>query len=183
MIYILLGLALWVSAHMFKRVLPDMRESLGNKGRPIVAIAIALGVALMIYGYRGSEDDYLYDLPEWGWIANNILMFFALVLMDIGRAKGVVRTWIRHPMLTGVLLWGIAHLLVNSDTASVLLFGGLASWAVLQMLAINMREGAWQRPEKGSVAADIKFVAIASALYAAIVAAHFWFDKVPVLWW
>jgi uncharacterized membrane protein len=32
---------------------------------------------------------------------------------------------VRHKQLTGVKAWAVAHLLVNGDLASILLFGGL----------------------------------------------------------
>ena len=34
-------------------------------------------------------------------------------------------------MLTGVVIWAIAHLLVNGDPASLVLFGWLGAWAVV----------------------------------------------------
>ena len=119
------GLLLWSMAHLFKRLLPRQREALGKAGRGLVALAILGSLVLMVFGYRAAETEYLYALPGWAWHANNTLMLIALFLMDIGRVRGVVRTKIRHPMLTSVLLWTIAHLLVNGDTAAVVL-GSLA---------------------------------------------------------
>ena len=52
------------------------------------------------------------------------------------------RTWLRHPMLTGVVVWALAHLLVNGDLASlraVRLAGPLGAG----------RDGADQRPRAG----------------------------------
>ena len=77
-------------------------------------------------------------------------------------------------MLTGVIVWSIAHLLVNGDTPSIVLFGGLAVWALAEMLIINRSDGAWIRPEPGSLVSDAKLVVIASILYAIIVAIHGW---------
>ena len=33
---------------------------------------------------------------------------------------------LRHPQLTGVLLWGVGHLFANGENRSLLLFGGMA---------------------------------------------------------
>jgi hypothetical protein len=39
--------------------------------------------------------------------------------------------------LSAVKAWAIAHLLVNGDTASFVLFGGLLIWAVLSVILIS----------------------------------------------
>jgi len=41
-----------------------------------------------------------------------------------------------------VRLWAIAHLMVNGDLASFLLFGGLLVWAQAEVMLIN-RQQAW----------------------------------------
>lgn len=176
MIWIVAGLALWTAAHLFKRVLPKQREALGKLGRPIVTVLILAAVGLMILGYRAAEEEFLYALPECAWYANNLLMLIALFLMDIGRAKGIVRTWIRHPMLLGVVVWSVAHLLVNGDVPSLILFGGLGLWALLEMAVISHAEGDWQRPARGRFRNDAVVAVIACVLYAGIVWIHNWLD-------
>lgn len=174
MIWLLLGLVLWSSAHLFKRVLPDQRAALGNKGRGLVALLVLISLGLMITGYRAAETEFLYALPMWTWHLNNAVMLIALFLMDIGRVKGVVRTKIRHPMLTGVVLWSVAHLLVNGDTAAVVLFGGLGLWALVEMAVINRAEGPWTPPERGSYAKDAMMLGAAAILFAVIAGIHYW---------
>lgn len=43
----------------------------------------------------------------------------------------------RHPMLAGVKVWALAHLLVNGDLPSFILFGGLFVWALVEIIVIN----------------------------------------------
>jgi uncharacterized membrane protein len=43
---------------------------------------------------------------------------------------GTLRGKLRHPQLLAVKTWAVAHLLVNGDLASIMLFGGLLAWAV-----------------------------------------------------
>src|SRR5690606_28191973 len=103
MIWLAIGLALWVAAHLFKRALPAPRAALGDKGRGLVALGVAAGLVLMIVGYRAApEGAPLWVLPAWAWHLNNTLMLAALFLVAIGRGRGAVRTRIRHPMLAGV---------------------------------------------------------------------------------
>jgi len=176
MIWLLTGVLLWIAAHFFKRMFPEQRAALGRMGRPLVAIAILASIALMVIGYREFDNTHLYALPLWAWYINNMLMFVAIFLMDVGRASGVIRTKVRHPMLSGVVVWSAAHLLVNGDLPSVLLFGGLGAWALLEMVVIGRAEGPWQPPPRGSYASDGKVVLLAAGIYAVIAGIHYWFD-------
>jgi len=184
MTWLILGLALWTGAHLFKRIMPGLRARLGNAGRALVAILILTGVVLMIVGYRDVDPEAIYVLPLWAWHLNNLLMFIAIFLLDAGRARGVVAAKLRHPMLTGVVVWAAAHLLVNGDWPSLVLFGGLGLWALLEMAVINRAEGPWDAPEPGPISRDAKVAAIAVVVYAAIVGIHYWLDRpvIPLLW-
>ena len=84
-------------------------------------------------------------------------------------------------MLTGGILWAFAHLLVNGDLASILLFGVIGLWAGAQMLLINRSEGAWERPAAGSVRKDVKLAVISLVIYGVIVGVHFALDHNPFL--
>jgi uncharacterized membrane protein len=174
MIWLILGLVLWSAAHFFKRVLPRQRAAMGNAGRAMVTILVVAGVILMVIGYRATDYVSLFYLPQWAWYLNNVLMLAAIFLMDAGRAHGVVAAKLRHPMLLGVIVWAVSHLMVNGDFASLVLFGGLGLWAVVEMAVINHAEGPWSPPAKGPILNDAKLAVIAIVLYAAIVGVHYW---------
>ena len=174
-----LGTALWYIGHFFKRLLPEARERLGDPGKGIAAVIILAGLVLMVIGYRGASTGFLYAPPFWGQHLNNLLMLVAIILFGMGSSKGRMRAWLRHPMLTGALVWAVAHLLVRGDFASVLLFGGIAVWAVLEMVVINAKEGPWERPEPGPIGGDIRLIVISLVLYAIIAAIHTWLGYYP----
>lgn len=176
MTWLVLGIFLWTGGHLFNRVLPKQRQALGKWGRPLVAVVIAVSIVLMIIGYRKAEDVPLYALPIWTWHLNNLLMLVALFLMDIGRVNGLVRTKLRHPMLMGVVIWSVAHLLVNGELTALVLFGGLGLWALLQMAVTSQAEGPWEIPAKGSILSDGKIAVLAVVLYTAIAGIHYWLD-------
>ena len=88
--------------------------------------------------------------------------------------KGALFYRMRHPMLTGFLLWTIAHLLVNGDVPSFVLFGGLGLWAVAEMIVINRAEPDWTPPAKGSIAKDGMFLVASLVLLAVIGWVHTW---------
>ena len=179
MTWLVLGLALWTAAHLFKRVLPAQRAALGNKGKGLVALGVAAGLVLMIVGYRAAPaGEALWAFSTWAWHLNNTLMLLAVFLLGVGKAPGVVRSRLRHPMLLGVVVWAVAHLMVNGDVPSLVLFGGLGLWALVEMAVINRAEGPWQPPAPGSVARDLRVLAISVVLYAIIAAIHGWLGPV-----
>lgn len=85
----------------------------------------------------------------------------------------------RHPQLTGFKAWAVAHLLVNGDLASVVLFGGLLAWAVLEVIVINRAEPEWTPPAWGGRAAEIRAVVGAVVLFAIVAAVHTWLGYWP----
>lgn len=184
MTILILGLALWVLAHFFKRLSPGGRSGLAARfgdgpAKGIVAALIALSLILMIWGYRTGDWTAVYTPPTWGVHLNNLLMFAAIALFGMGSSKGRARSWLRHPMLTGVVVWAVAHLLVNGDAQSVVLFGGLGLWAIAEMVVINRTAGPWVRPEPGPVKGDIRLLVIALVLYGVIAAIHTWLGYWP----
>ena len=62
--------------------------------------------------------------------------------------------------------------LVDSDTRER--FGGLALWAIIEMMLINRRDGAWTPP--AAVARKNDFILVAAGLvaYVIVAAAHQW---------
>lgn len=181
MVLLVLGVLLWWGAHLFKRVAPGMRAGLGDAGKGYVAAALALSVVLMVWGFRQADYIQIYSPLRGMGHLNNLLMLIAVFMFGVGGTKGTLYTRLRHPMLTGMVLWAVAHLLVNGDLASLILFGGLGVWAVVQMIAIN-RAGPWVRPAAGrGVKGDLMNAAGTLVLYAAIAGVHLYFGFNPFL--
>ena len=184
MLLLVLGLALWIAAHAFKRAAPAQRGALAARlgegpAKGVVAAVIGVGLVLMIVGYRGAPFVPLYTPPAWTVHLNNLLMLGAVALMGMGQSKGRARSWLRHPMLTGVMVWAVAHLLVNGDLASLVLFGGLGLWAAASVAVINAGEPDWTRPAPGPVSGDIRLLAITAVVFAVIAGVHAWLGYWP----
>lgn len=179
MTLLILGLVLWTAAHFFKRALPGVRDGMGDAGKGVVAVAILASVVLMVVGYRGWFADLAYNPPVWGVHLNNLLMLVAVFLFGLGSSKSPLRAKMRHPMLTGVIVWAIAHLLVNGDWASVVLFGGLAVWALAEMVVINSREPVYHRFEGGTIGGTVRLVVISVVVFSVIAGIHTWLGYWP----
>lgn len=180
MIWLTLGVALWAYSHLMKRVTPQFRAGLGaQNGRLVATVLTFASLGLMIYGYRAADVIVLWEPPAFLRHVNNLLMLVAVILLNMGASRGVLRSKMRHPMLGSVKVWALAHLLVNGDLASVILFGGLLAWAVLDMILINKMEPAWQRPTPGPVINDVIYLALAVVLFGAIGWVHNWLGYWP----
>lgn len=140
MTLIILGLLLWWGAHLFKRLTPARRAALGDAGKGLVTVGVLAGLVLMVVGYRGVEHIDLWYPPAFLTHVNNLLMLLAVYLFAASGMKTRITRVIRHPQLTAVKTWAVAHLLVNGDLASVILFGGLLAWAVVEVILINRAE-------------------------------------------
>ncbi len=181
MTLLILGVVLWSVPHFFKRLLPDMRASLGDKGKGIIAILLLVSLVLMVIGYRSATFETVYTpLAGMGHL-NNLLMLVSVFLLGAGSVKGRVAVMIRHPMLWGAVVWSVAHLLVNGDLASIILFGGIGLWALVQMMLINRAEGGWDRPKPGPWAKDGKNLVITLVIYGIAVGIHIWLGHNPFL--
>jgi uncharacterized membrane protein len=131
------GVTLWAAAHLLKRLAPGIREPWGEAGKGIVAALLVVSIVLMVVGYRGAAPMQLWDPPAFLTHINNLLMLLAVYLFAASATKTRITAVIRHPQLTGFKAWAVAHLLVNGDLASLILFGGLLAWAVVSVIVIN----------------------------------------------
>jgi uncharacterized membrane protein len=178
MAYLILGLILWTAAHLFKRVAPDLRARMGKAGKGLAAVGILAGLVLMVIGYRQAVPVDVWITPAWTKHLNNLMMLGAVFLYGMSATKGRLRGAIRHPQLTAVKVWAVAHLLVNGDLASLVLFGGLLGWAVLEVVLINRAED-WNRPKPGEAKRDILLVIITLVLFFAMTFVHNWLGVWP----
>lgn len=158
MTLLVLGVALWWAAHLFKRIAPAARAKMGEGGKGAVAIALVISIVMMVLGFRSAETIFVWAPPAWTIHANNLLVLIAIYMMSPAPKKGRLLNGMRHPMLTGFGLWAIAHLLVNGDLASMLMFGGLWAWSIVAKVMINRAEPEWAPGAAGSYAKDAMFL-------------------------
>ncbi len=178
-----LGVGLWVSAHLFKRVSPAQRATLdnwlGEGAKGIFAVLILAGLVLMVIGYQRSDYIMLWVAPPWMGHVNNLLMLISFYVFGIGMAKGALSQRVRHPMLIGTLLWAVAHLLVRGDVAGLILFGGLGAWAVVEMLMINAQDKKWTPPPRKPGPRDAVLVLVVLVVYGVVGGIHAWLGVNP----
>lgn len=169
------GLALFVAVHIFT-VTPALRGLLARPGKEILyqagfAMVVITSLALVIYGKSIAAFVPVWEPPHWGRHAAWLMVCVAFMLWATAHGPTLVRQYLPHPMLIGVLVWGMAHLLANGDLASMMLFGTFAGFAVLMMVLRDRRGPAKQAP-KGKISATLMQAAAGVALYIGVLLAH-----------
>ena len=182
MILLILGVFLWIGAHYFKRLMPAARANLGDRGKLLVTAGIVAGLILMILGYRSAEFIHVWSPPAFMVHINNALMLFAFWTFGSSAAKGA-KVWpankTRHPQLMAVKIWAVAHLLVNGDLASIILFGSMLAWAVGSVMLINRAEPGWSAPETAGAKTTIRLFVITLVIFSVVAGIHVWLGVWP----
>jgi uncharacterized membrane protein len=179
MTLLIAGILLWAAVHLPKALAPGPRARLvarlgENAWRGIVSLLLLGSVALMVAGYRAATPVDVYRTPASLADAGMVVTTVAMVLFVASALPNNARRHLRHPQLLSVVLWAVGHLLAGGGRRDLLLFGGLGLWAILEMLAINRRDGDWQPPGPVARRADV-IVLVAGLGFAAIaVAVHEW---------
>jgi len=185
MTMLVLGVLIFAGAHLIPSLAPAVRGAwvgkLGENGyKGCFSLLLLIGMGLIVAGWRSTLPALIY-MPVSGIQPLAIaLLYAAFVLMAVSARPSRIKRVLRHPQLTGVLLWGIAHLILNGDNRSLVLFSGLALWALVEIIAINRREGAWVKPEAPPWSAELVTLLIAVVVISVIVFAHPWIAGVPV---
>lgn len=173
---LLLGVILFLGVHSLRIVADGWRtrtiERIGEQRfKGLFSLASAVGLGLIVWGFAQARATPvpLWPRPAWGPHAGATLMLPAFILIlgpYIGRSH--INTAVRHPMLCGTIVFGIAHLLANNRLADLALFGGFAVWAAVDLasaLARDRREGrVWPAPLASHT---VRQIAVGTAVWAA----------------
>lgn len=162
MIYLLLGLVIFLGLHSVRIVAEDWRSAQikqrgENAYKGLYSMLSVIGLALIVWGYgqaRMAPMD-LYQPPVALRHLASLLMLVSFVLLVCAYLPGTrIKGIVHHPMVLGVKVWAFAHLISNGRLADVLLFGAFLVWAVLNYRAARTRDrrlgtayaaGVWSR--------------------------------------
>ena len=183
MTLMILGLILWTGAHMFKRLAPGaraaMQDRMGDASKGVIAVVLILSVVLMVIGYRGADSAFLWGRSVATTGINNLMMLASVALFGLGSSKSRLRRRFRHPMLWGTVVWALAHILVNGDVASLVLFGWIAVWALAEMQLVNRAVHSYVPFDGGSVQGDMRLGIITLVIYGIIAGIHTFLGYFP----
>ncbi|MEX0975561.1 MAG: NnrU family protein [Woeseia sp.] len=135
----------------------------------LFSIASLAGFVLIVPGFSRTPVVPLWLPPPWSHGLALLVMPAAFILLVAAYIPGNIRRITRHPMLAGIFIWAVAHLIANGDLASLLLFGTFTIYAVIDMLSASFRTAAASRPpgrsDNHSVYMDAITIVVGLALF------------------
>ena len=182
---LILGLVVLIGSHAFvmrRQARTALIARIGETAYKIAFSLVALvGLVLVAWGfarYRAGEWIDLWYPPAWTMHVTIALMWPAMILVTASYFRGRIFIALKHPMLAGVKLWAAGHLISNGDLGSVLLFGSLLAWAVVDRISLKSRRdagapaipvGGWKNDALAIVIGSILYVAIGYAFHPIVI--------------
>ncbi len=156
----ILGLVLFFGIHMlpfypeYRALIIEKIDSDRIEGEPVYKVVFAV-IALLGLGFAGlgkgsMEFIGLWDTPTFFRYVSVVLILVSFILMVAAYLPNNIKRYVPHPMLTGVIIWGATHMMVNGDVVSIILFGSFVVYSVVAIILIN------QRPDDKDIVQDIQ---------------------------
>lgn len=145
MIYLVLGLVLFLGIHCVSIIAPAWRDRtaarLGNAWRGIYSLISIAGFIVIVWGYGIARRSpvLLYAPPAWTRYITAVLMLPVFTLFLAAYFPGRIKATVKHPMLLSVVLWAVAHLIAIGTLADVVLFGSFLAWAIADLVSFRWR--------------------------------------------
>jgi uncharacterized membrane protein len=150
MSYLILGLIIFLGVHSVRIVADGWRtRTLSRIGempwKGLYSLLSLVGFALLVWGFGLARQQpvQLWSPPMAMRHLAALLTLVSFLLLAAAYVPGnSIKAALHHPMVLGVKVWALAHLLANGNLAHVLLFGSFLLWAVLDFTAARRRDRA-----------------------------------------
>ena len=147
-VYLILGLVLFLGVHSVRIFANDWRTAqVARMGelpwKGVYSLFSIAGLALIVWGYGLArvEPVVLWLPPAWTRHLAALLTVPAFILLVAAYLPGShIKAKIGHPMVAGVKIWALAHLLANGNLADAILFGTFLVWAVASFASARRRD-------------------------------------------
>ncbi|HEV2955075.1 MAG TPA: NnrU family protein [Xanthobacteraceae bacterium] len=173
---LILGLIVFIGSHaltMARGARAAVVARLGEIAYKIVYSLVAiLAVVLIGWGYaqyRATGWVQIWNPPDFMRHVTVALMWPSIVCIAAAYSPGHIKRTLKHPMLVGVKLWAFAHLLANGDLGSIVLFGSILAWAVVDRISLKRRTdpgappipiGGWKNDLIAVIAGTLVYLAL-----------------------
>ena len=150
MALLILGLVIFLGVHSTRIVADGWRTAMIARMGPLpwkalYAVLSIIGFVLIVWGFGLARQQpvQLWMPPRGMRHLASLLTLISFVLVAAAYVpRNAIKARLHHPMVLGVKVWALAHLLSNGNLADVLLFGSFLLWAVLSFRAARQRDRA-----------------------------------------
>ena len=148
MLTLIAGLILFLGVHSVRIFADDWRTRQQQKWgadvwRGVYAVLSLAGLVLVIYGFGLVRNEpVVVWMPPLGMRhAASLFTLMAFILLAAAYVPGnAIKARVYHPMVAGVKLWAVAHLMSNGNLGHLVLFGSFLAWAVLDFISSRKRD-------------------------------------------
>ncbi|MEO8005460.1 MAG: NnrU family protein [Betaproteobacteria bacterium] len=175
MLWLIIGLVIFMGVHVLTSLTASRARIIGVLGagayKGLYSLLSTIGFGLIVFGMSRAPAIRLWDSPNWGRYAAIWFMPVALILIFAAYIPGNIKRVTAHPMLWGVALWALLHLLTNGDIAGLLLFGSFGLYAFYAMRSGTLR-GARTAQSPRAIGGDIAAIVAGLIAYALLLEFH-----------
>jgi uncharacterized membrane protein len=147
---LILGLVLFLGVHSIRIVADGWRTAtIGRVGelpwKAVYALLSIVGFVLIVWGFGLARQQpvQLWMPPRGMRHLASLLTLIAFILLAATYVpRNAIKARLHHPMVLGVKVWALAHLLANGNVAHMVLFGAFLVWAALSFRAARARDRA-----------------------------------------
>jgi uncharacterized membrane protein len=176
LLVLVLGLILFLGSHVFVTMRPQRDALVKRLGEwPYKGLFAVISIAgLFVIGkgfgmYREAGPIVVWSPPHLMSYITVFLMWLACICVAAAYLPGDIKRTLKHPMLVGVKLWAVAHLLTNGDLGGIILFGAVLAWAVYDRITLKRRSDPGGPPIPiGGRRNDIVAIIVGTILYLAL---------------
>lgn len=190
MAILIAGLVIFFSVHLFaafrsRAPEKDLKQHFGaGRYMALYSLVSLTGLGLIIWGYKHAPGSpALYFTPiEVRWVSAALLLIALILLISSFAPAGRIKRTLKHPMITAIGLWALAHLLYGGDLVPIALFGSFFLYAIIARLAFMKRPDPLFEGAPSSIGDVISVAAGTAVFFVFIYGAHLWlFGIQPIL--
>jgi len=173
--YMVAGLILFFGPHLVSTI-PAIKATkislMGEKAYKGMFVLLSLaGLILMGYGKSEMIFGHVYNPINEMRHAMGLVMWISFFLLAAAHMPSNIKRFTRHPMLWGITLWSVGHLMVNGDKGSIMLFGSFLIYSLWAMFSANIR-GEKKSSKKVPIKKDIAIAGMSLVLTVIVMLSH-----------
>lgn len=148
MILLILGLVLFLGVHSVRIVADQWRtQFITDRGellyKGLYSLLSLLGLVLIVLGYSDTRLNavFVWTPPIALSHVASLLVLLSFILIAAAYIPATrIKAVLGHPMVLGVKVWALAHLLANGRLGDIVLFGAFLAWAIVDYANSRRRD-------------------------------------------